>query len=95
MAFQLNEAQFQALLIRIAETYNAKSGKTVGEWIDSIDPDPKVREKLQAVLTISIRCEKEKRDPWGIRKLICWRDQDGKASQIEAEWKDSQLSRMS
>lgn len=89
MAFQLNEAEFRALLIRIIETYSVKGEKTIGEWIDSIDPDPKVREKLQAVLTISVRCEKEKRDPSNIRKLICWRDHEGKPSQLEAEWKGS------
>jgi hypothetical protein len=87
MAFQLSESEFQALLLRIAETYSTKGGKTIVEWIDSIDPDPKVREKLQAVLTISIRCEKENRDPMNIRKLICWRDPDGKSSKLEAEWK--------
>lgn len=94
MAFQLNEAEFQALLIRIVETYGAKGNKTIGEWIDSIDPDPKLREKLQAVLTISVRCEKDGRDPLNIRKLICWRDEQGQPSKLEAEWKGvGQLSR--
>jgi len=94
MAFQLNEAEFQALLLRIAETYPMKGGKTIGEWIDSIDQDPKVTEKLQAVLTISVRCEKDGRDPLNIRKLICWRDENGKPSKLEAEWKGTgQLSR--
>lgn len=87
MAFQLNEAEFRALLIRIVEAYGIKGEKTIGEWMDSIDPDPKVREKLQAVLTISVRCEKEKRDPLSIRKLICWRDEAGNPSKLEAEWK--------
>lgn len=96
MAFQLNGAEFQALLIRIAETYSGKGEKTIGEWIDSIDQDPKVREKLQAVLTMSVRCGKEGRDPMSVRKLICWRDEKGQPSKLEAEWKGTgQLSRES
>lgn len=87
MAFQLNEAEIHALLVRMADTYGTRSGRTIGEWIDSIDPDPVTRQKLQAVLTISIRCEKEGRDPLNIRKLICWRDEKGEPSKIEAEWK--------
>lgn len=96
MAFQMNEAEFQALLIRIAETYHTKGERTIGEWIDSIDPDPRVRERLQAVLTISVRCQKDGRDPLNIRKLICWRDENGQPSKLEAEWKGAgQLSRES
>ena len=91
MAFQITELEIHALLRRIAETYPVRDKeKTIGDWIDSIDSDPKVREKLQAVLVISMKCQKEKRDPLQIRKLICWRDQTGKPSQLEAEWKSGQ-----
>jgi len=39
---------------------------------------------------ISMKCQKQGRDPLQIRKLICWRDQTGKPSQLEAEWKSGQ-----
>jgi len=88
MAFQITELEIHALLKRIAETYDFRDKeKTIGEWIDSIDPDPKVRKKLEAVLVISVKCQKEGKDPMMIRKLICWRNADGKPDQIEAQWK--------
>lgn len=92
MAFQMNEAEIHERLIQIAQNYDPGKGETVGQWIDRIEPDPKIRQKLMAVLLISIRCEKEKRDPWQIRKLICWRDPDGKPNQIEAQWKAAPAS---
>jgi hypothetical protein len=95
MAFQITELEIHTLLGRIARTYDLRDkDKTIGDWIDSIDPDPKVREKLQAVLVISIRCQKEGRDPLEIRKLICWRDPLGKPSQLEAEWKSGQKTQV-
>jgi len=88
MAFQITELEIHALLRRIAETYDLRDKeKTIGEWIDSIDQDPKIRKKLEAVLVISIKCQKEGKDPMMIRKLICWRDEKGNPGQLEAEWK--------
>lgn len=90
MAFQINELEIHELLRRIADTYvNKRPDQTIGDWIDSIDQDPKIRMKLQAVLTIAIKCGKEGRDPLMIRKLICWRGDDGKPDKLEAEWKSA------
>lgn len=88
MAFQINESEIHAILRRMVETYDSRGTKTTSEWIDSIEPDLTVRQKIQAVLTMSVRCEKEGRNPMNIRKLICWRDEKGEPSKLEAEWKD-------
>lgn len=88
MAFQINESEIHAILRRMVETYDSRGTKTTSEWIGSIEPDLTVRQKIQAVLTMSVRCEKEGRSPMNIRKLICWRDEKGEPSKLEAEWKD-------
>lgn len=87
MAFQISESEIHSILRRMVETYDSRGTKTTSEWIDSIEPDLTVRKKIQAVLTMSVRCEKEGRNPMNIRKLICWRDEKGEPSKLEAEWK--------
>jgi len=41
-------------------------------------------------VTPAVQAHQLAADPLQIRKLICWRDQTGKPSQLEAEWKSGQ-----
>lgn len=89
MAFQISELEIHDLLTRFAKGHEALKGKSAVQVIDEIEQDPKVREKFRAVLVMSIRCEKEGKSCWNIRKIICWRGPDGKPGQLEAEWKNA------
>lgn len=85
MAFQMTEYEYVQTLARIVAAYEVKDAKlTIGEWVDSFEPDPKKRDRVKAVLVISTRCTQQKIDPMLVKKLICWRNDKGEPSLIEA-----------
>jgi hypothetical protein len=85
MAFQLSEYEYRQALGRIAAEYGAKDAKlTIGDWVDAFEPDEKKRDRLKAVLVISVRCNQQGLNPLAVRKIVCWRGPDGKPKDLEA-----------
>lgn len=85
MAFQMTEYEYVQTLARIVSAYEEKDGKTtIGEWVDGFEPDPKRRDRVKAVLVIATRCNQQNIDPMRVKKLICWRNDKGEPSLIEA-----------
>lgn len=85
MAFQISEYEYRQMLGRIAAEYAGKDAKlTIGDWVDAFEPDEKKRDRLKAVLVISVRCHKAGVDPLAVRKVVCWRGPDGKPQDLEA-----------
>lgn len=86
MAFQLTEFEYKKTLGRIVAAYDDRSAKdTIDDWVTRMEPDEKKRDRIKAVLVISVRCHSAGVDPLAVRKLICWRDDQGKPAAIEAE----------
>jgi hypothetical protein len=86
MAFQMSEYEYVQTLAHIVTMYEQKDAKsTIVEWVEALEPDPKKRDRIKAVLVISTRCTQQKIDPMRVKKLICWRNEKGEPSLIEAE----------
>ena len=85
MAFQLSEYEIRQTWGRLLVMYEEKDAKsTIGEWVDAFEPDEKKRDRLKAVLVMSTRCHEQGIDPLAIRKIVCWRSDDGKPGMVEA-----------
>lgn len=89
MAFQILEGEIHQILQKLGSTFDKKSGLSVTQWLESIDPDPLMQQKYKAVFSMSLQCQRQNKSPWLIRKLICWRNGEGQPDQLEAEWKDN------
>jgi hypothetical protein len=85
MAFQLSEYEYRQILGRLTVMYVEKDAKsTIEEWVDAFEPDEKKRDRIKAVLVISVRCNNEGIEPLAVRKIVCWRGPDGKPQDLEA-----------
>lgn len=86
MAFQLTYPQLVQKWAVLAKASGSRGeAKTVGEWIDSITPDQHERDVLTAAYSVVHNCTKQKRKLEDVVKVICWRDVDGKPSDIQIE----------
>jgi len=47
--------------------------------------DQKRRDRLTAALQIAVKCHRDGEDPLRVRKIVCWRDENGKPGPIEAQ----------
>jgi len=85
MAFQMTEFQYLEHLKQLASIYDLRDpALKIEDWLERAEPDEKKRDRLKAVLLISVRCHKNGIDPMRVKKLVCWRDAEGKPSDLEA-----------
>lgn len=86
MAFQLTEYEYVQTLGKLVKWFGdvRRPDVKIGDVIDGMEPDERKRERIQAVLVIAVRCYKEGIDPTAVRKLVCWRNEAGRPSEIEA-----------
>lgn len=86
MAFQVSALDYKALLKQIADHWSLKDpSMTIEQWFELIEDDPKRRDRLKAVLLISVKCHKNHLDPLLVKRLICWRNEKGEPGMVEAE----------
>jgi len=88
MAFQLTYAQLvQKWAVLACHGERAKDFETVGKWIDSITEDQKERDVLSAAYAAVHNCKEQKREITDVAKVICWRNSDGKPTDLQIEFK--------
>lgn len=86
MAFQITEFEFQETLKRLADTYDQRDPNlSIGEWIDSFEPDPKKRQRIRAVLLVSTELQKKGVDFMRVKKVVCWRNEKGEPGEIHMD----------
>lgn len=86
MAFQMSELEYRDCLARLVRAYDTKDpSQTIGDWVDSTEPDLRKRDRLKAALVISMRCNGSGVDPLKVKKLVCWKNEQGLPGDIEAE----------
>jgi hypothetical protein len=82
MAFQLTEYEYrEALKLFIALDHQRVAVK---DYLQAVT-DEKRRNRLSAALQIAVKCHNEGTDPTRVRKIVCWRDDNGKPGVVEAQ----------
>ena len=82
MAFQMSEYDYREALKLFVTLREAQV--EVSDYIAAVT-DEKKRQRLQAALLIAVKCDKEGTDPLRVRKIVCWRNAEGKPGAIEVE----------
>jgi len=82
MAFQLTEYEYREAL-KLFVTLREKE-VDVKAYLGAV-ADEKKRNLLSAALQIAVRCHTGGVDPLRVRKVVCWRDAQGKPGLVEAE----------
>jgi len=80
---------FQMTAFEIAEHLNllvtiSGKGVKVQDYIQAV-PDERKRTRISAVLQAAVDCHKRGVDPLKLTKIVCWRDEAGKPSQMQLE----------
>lgn len=81
MAFQLTEFEYREAL----KLFIALRGSRVDvqAYLAQVT-DEKRRNRLSAALQIAVQCHTDGTDPLRVRKIVCWRDPQGKPGPVEA-----------
>lgn len=82
MAFQLTEFEYREAL-KLFVTLRSK-GVDVKDYLGAVT-DEKKRNRLSAALQIAVDCHTKKIDPLLVRKIVCWRNEQGKPGVVEAQ----------
>jgi hypothetical protein len=96
MAFQITEFQYKEALLHLVAWFGdgigGKDGKVkIGDKIDAMVPDEKKRDRYKAVLLIALKCWGQGIEPTAVKKIVCWRNEKGEPSAIEADVDGRQL----
>lgn len=82
MAFQLSEFEYREALKLFIALANKKV--SVKDHLAAMT-DEKQRDRLSAALLIAVKCNNEGTDPLRVRKIVCWRNDQGKPGMVEAQ----------
>ena len=90
MAYQLTAYAFLELHRRLVAWFGERLATPSGyasikDWIDQAVDGPEGA-KLRGVLVVSIECLKNGLDPREVRKLVCWKGNDGKPGLVQAQF---------
>jgi hypothetical protein len=81
MAFQMTEFEYREALKMFIEL--REKGVDVKDYLARVT-DEKRRYRLSAALQMAVKCHAEGKDPLLVRKIVCWRDAQGKPGLVEA-----------
>lgn len=88
MAFQMTASQWKETLERVEALGVGQLGKRpFSEFLDEKVSDDAERQRMIAAVQVANMCVKSGRPATDIRKIICWRNDEGKAHEIQIEWR--------
>lgn len=87
MAFQLTGPQVIEHLKKIFAVRDEVPGMTLGEWIELCTEDQKEKDRLYAAFIVADKVQKSGRDLLRVSKVIAWRDDKGKPSDLQIEFR--------
>lgn len=82
MAFQVSGyeyMEFLKVMVRLGDVDTLKA------WIAQIKDEQRQR-RMQACVLIAAKSNQMGHDPLQVKKIVCWRDDDGKPGKVEAEF---------
>jgi hypothetical protein len=82
MAVQLNEYAYHQALMLFATLRN--KGVDAKSYLNQIR-DEKKQLRLSVALQVAVKCHMEGTDPLRVRKIVVWRDAEGKPGAIDVE----------